>query len=223
LAVWPWTQHGARQRAIIAQAALAQLEQKWVGEAQSATSQSPLPSLARLLALVREIADIEPTRQLPGQRTYVLWEMPRGVGLAVGSNEGSLEDWIALVLGPLLAGNGLLVVPAARHRDATTRLVDALHEAGVPPDVLELSPFGPEAAVELARLPINFAALDVDALLEKRIAVELGKTPDGQHWLKARISVADGPRPEEPGFLRRFALPKTVSIRTLHHGAALEE
>jgi hypothetical protein len=149
--------------------------------------------------------------------------MPRGVGLAVGDDEGLLSNWLALVLGPLLAGNGLLVVPAARHRGATLRLVEALHEAGVPRDVLDVSPHGPEVAVELAKLPIDFAALDVAHSIERRIAAELGKTPPGQNWLKARISLADGPRPEEPGFLRRFALPKTISIRTLHHGAALEE
>ncbi len=43
-----------------------------------------------------------------------------------------------------------------------------------------------------------------------------------QRGLKALISVDDGPRPGETGFLRLFAHPKTVAVRTLHHGAELE-
>ena len=52
----------------------------------------------------------------------------------------------------------------------------------------------------------------------------LGVTEEdaGQRWLKALISIDDGLRPGEPGFLRQFALPKTVAIRTLRHGADLE-
>jgi hypothetical protein len=192
-------------------------------EAPGLIERSALGVAERLVANVGEIADPEQTRPLPGQRTYVLWETPRGVGFATGDDSSRLEDWLALVLAPLLAGNGLLLAPAASHREATLRLVEALYEAGVPRDVLEVSQYGPEAAVELAYLPINFAALDVAESLERRFAEELGRSPDSQRWLKARISVADGPGPEEPGFLRRFALPKTVSIRTLNHGAALEE
>jgi acyl-CoA reductase-like NAD-dependent aldehyde dehydrogenase len=223
LALWPWAQHGARQRAVIVQSALAELGRQLDDEGLGVIERSALRLAERLVANVGEIADPEHTRPLPGQRTYVLWETPRGVGFATGDDSSRLEDWLALVLAPLLAGNGLLLAPAASHREATLRLAEALFEAGVPRDVLEVSPYGPEAAVELAKLPINFAVLDVAEPLERRIAQELGKTPDGQRWLKARISLADGPGPEEPGFLRRFALPKTVSIRTLHHGAALEE
>ncbi len=44
----------------------------------------------------------------------------------------------------------------------------------------------------------------------------------GQNWIKALINMNDGPRPGEVGFLRLFALPKTVVINTLRHGADLE-
>ncbi len=44
----------------------------------------------------------------------------------------------------------------------------------------------------------------------------------GQIWIKALISMKDGPRPGEVGFLRLFALPKTVVINTLRHGADLD-
>jgi hypothetical protein len=39
--------------------------------------------------------------------------------------------------------------------------------------------------------------------------------------LKALLSPLDGAQPGEAGFLRRFALPKVVAIRTLRHGADL--
>ena len=58
----------------------------------------------------------------------------------------------------------------------------------------------------------------------QRVHARLGvpREDEGQKWLKALISMDEGPRPGEPGFLRLFALPKTVSIRTLRHGADLE-
>jgi hypothetical protein len=35
------------------------------------------------------------------------------------------------------------------------------------------------------------------------------------------LSPLDGAQPGEPGFLRRFAWPKVVAVRTLRHGADL--
>jgi hypothetical protein len=77
----------------------------------------------------------------------------------------------------------------------------------------------------IAELPnVTFAAVDAGLALTQYIYMLLadasatGEAP----LLKALITSNDGPGIGEPGFLRRFALPKTVAIRTLHLGADLE-
>ena len=77
---------------------------------------------------------------------------------------------------------------------------------------------------ELAAGPVHFAAIDLPLEDTRALYQVLGRTEEqvGQQWLKALISIADGPIPGEPGFLRLFAHPKTVAVQTLRHGADLE-
>ena len=55
----------------------------------------------------------------------------------------------------------------------------------------------------------------------RRLAARLGQPWEGQRWIKALLTAEDGPAPDGAGFLRRFALPKTIAVRTLRHGADL--
>ncbi|HTE87098.1 MAG TPA: hypothetical protein VK821_20495 [Dehalococcoidia bacterium] len=71
---------------------------------------------------------------------------------------------------------------------------------------------------------MTFAAVDpglAQTLWISQLLADASGTPGSPH-LKALITPADGPALGEPGFLRRFALPKTTAIRTLHLGAELE-
>ena len=107
--------------------------------------------------------------------------------------------------------------PAAQY------LVDSLIKAGVPRETVFLAP--PEDPFQsLAAGPVSFAAVDLTQQGTQALYRVLGVTKEdsGQTWLKALISMNEGPRPGETGFLRQFAYPKAITVQTLRHGADLE-
>ena len=101
----------------------------------------------------------------------------------------------------------------------------ALHEAGVPEASLRvLERGGPGVALALAEEKFHFAVTDMGLSETQAVNERLAATDEehGQTWLKALISMPDSLQPGEPEFLRSFALPRTVAIRTLRHGADLK-
>ena len=180
-----------------------------------------LDTLERLLARADEIARPEPTIELPGQQTHVRWDVPRGCGIILTGNGSPPQSQPCLLFAALLAGNGVVVAADGNQRPMAEVCIRALHEAGVPAASARLAPVNVDLA-ELAQLPaITFAACDAGLERTRRLYAILGDTggtSESPH-LKALITLADGPDIDEPGFLRRFALPKTVAIRTLHLGA----
>ena len=68
---------------------------------------------------------------------------------------------------------------------------------------------------------VRSAAVDGRPALAGALWRALGPTVEGQRSLKGLLSPLDGAQPGEPGFLRRFAWPKMVAVRTLRHGADL--
>ena len=83
---------------------------------------------------------------------------------------------------------------------------------------------GPAAAADLAADPFQFALVHMSLKAERQVYERLAETGEGvgeQNWIKALISMNDGHRPGEVGFLRLFALPKTVVINALRHGIDL--
>lgn len=89
--------------------------------------------------------------------------------------------------------------------------------------MLALGPKGcSRTAAKLAAGPLEFVATDLSLEETRAIYRALGVVATGQSCLKALIATAEGPLPGETGFLRQFALPKTIAIRTLRHGADLE-
>lgn len=180
---------------------------------------------ASVVESVAEILEHEPMITLPGQKNWVDWQTPRGTGFVASDGATPPERFAGMVFGPLLAGNGLIVAPAIALQPLAMVLLRALHRAGVPREVLGIAPHGgPEAAVWLANDMFHFAVTDMGIEETARIYKRLGVTREeqGQRWIKALISMQDGRRPGEEGFLRQFALPKAIAIRTLRHGADLE-
>lgn len=172
-----------------------------------------------------ELIEAEPTISLPGQKNYLNWETPRGKGFVVTDDSTPMSLFVGMVFGPLLAGNGLILAPSAKSRTVSKVLLKCLHRAGIPRTVLDEAPLGGvEIAEALASQMFNFAVTSMSLEQTRQIYRRLGETREveGQHWVKALISMPDGPQPGEPGFVRLFALPKTISIRTLRHGADLE-
>ena len=170
--------------------------------------------LAAAQAARRELGEPLPTLQVPGQRTELRYDTPRGPGL-VRARGTQAAWWLAATL---LAGNSALVVDSPRLATA----VDALLRTGVPGEVLRMESGDLGRLLAAAAAPeVALAAIDGGPAVARALWRELGPTVEGQRSLKALLSPLDGPQPLEPGFLRRFAWPKVVAVNTLRHGADL--
>jgi hypothetical protein len=183
-----------------------------------------LDLMSHLLTQAGEITLPEPTTALPGQQSYVRWDTARGCGLVLTDAGSSLVALVGLVSAALAAGNGLVAMPYLRHRTAGTVFMRALHRAGAPPRSAVLAPVSVSPSAVAVLPQVTFAATDAGLSQTRALQQALAASsanPESPH-LKALISLADGPALGEPGFLRRFALPKTVAVRTLHLGADLE-
>ena len=170
--------------------------------------------VAAIEAAEPELGSPAPTVAVAGQRTELRYNMPRGLTLlrATGPSAGA---WLAATL---LAGNACLVVDSPE----LTEVVSACIEAGVPSEVVRYPDGGAALLRALARDPRPAClASDAGGALTDALRADLGPTAEGQRGLKALLSPLDGAQPGEAGFLRRFALPKVVAIRTLRHGADL--
>ena len=155
-----------------------------------------------------------PTLPVAGQRSELRYETPRGIGLVRATG----EDAAWWLVAPLLAGNALLAFDAEPLAEA----IAALREGGVPADVLAFAEGGAASMIEAApRFEVAFAACDGGPSIARALHAALGPTAEGQRGLKALLSRLDGPQPGEAGFVRRFAWPKLVAVRTLRHGADL--
>ena len=162
----------------------------------------------------RELGAPQPTVQVPGQRTELHYDTPRGLAL-VRARGQQAAWWLAATL---LAGNAAAVIDSP----PLTPVVTALLRAGVPAEMLQAEDGGVERLLALAAAPeVAFAAIDGGPALARTLWRALGPTVEGGRSLKALLSPLDGPQPGEPGFLRRFAWPKVVAVRTLRHGADL--
>ena len=170
--------------------------------------------LAAAQAARRELGRPQPTIPVAGQRTELRYNTPRGVGLLHAAGPDATW-WLAATL---LAANGLALFDSRGLYPVTA----ALLRAGLPPGIVRPDPGGLGAMLAAAGRPaVAFAATDGGPALARALHRELGPTVPGQRSLKALLSRLDGPQAGEPGFVRRFAWPKVVAVRTLRHGADL--
>lgn len=170
--------------------------------------------LAAAQAARRELGRPQLTIAVAGQRTELRHDTPRGVGLLHAAGPEAAW-WLAAAL---LAGNSLGLYDSRGLYPVT----EALLRAGLPPGIVQPDPGGLGAMLDAARRPeVAFAATDGGSGLARALYRELGPTAEGQRSLKALLSRLDGPQAGEPGFVRRFAWPKVVAVRTLRHGADL--
>ena len=173
---------------------------------------------ARALDLVvtraDEIARPTPTLQVPGQHTELRYEIPRGLAI-VRARGPQAPAWLAAAL---LAGNACLVADSP----ASLPVIHALHESGVPDTALRYLDAGVETMLARAQDPrVAIAITDVSGPATDALHAALGPTREHQRFLKALLGPLDGAQPGEPGFLRRFAWPMVIAVRTLRHGADL--
>jgi acyl-CoA reductase-like NAD-dependent aldehyde dehydrogenase len=180
--------------------------------------QSGHPAASQLFAATqaarRELARPYPSPQVPGQHTELRYDLPRGRVLVHASGERA-SLWLATAL---LGGNSALVT----RTEPLTPVVESLHAAGAPRDVLSEVVTTAGEALDLAtHANIDVVAADAGPALARAFHRVLGPTPEGARGLKALFSNLDGARPGEPGFARRFAWPRVIAVRTLRHGADL--
>ncbi|MBI2859381.1 MAG: proline dehydrogenase family protein [Chloroflexi bacterium] len=190
-----------------------------------ATSEQVADVVSSVLGAADELLQKQATLAIPGQTNYLDWTMPRGVGFVATQTGSSPGSMAAMVFAPLLAGNGIALAPDDDLVPLARNMTHALHEAGVPKASLRLlEQGGPGVALSLAEEKFHFAVTDMGLSETQAVNERLAATDEahGQTWLKALISMPDSLQPGEPGFLRSFALPRTVAIRTLRHGADLK-
>jgi RHH-type transcriptional regulator, proline utilization regulon repressor / proline dehydrogenase / delta 1-pyrroline-5-carboxylate dehydrogenase len=80
-----------------------------------------------------------PIDQAPGERNAYRYE-PRGIGLVISPWNFPLAIPTGMVTAALVTGNAVLFKPAEQTPGIALRLVEALHEAGLPPGVLAFLP-----------------------------------------------------------------------------------
>lgn len=171
--------------------------------------------LAAAQAAEREISDVTSTVQAAGQHTELRYDVSRGLGLLRLSGPDAAQ-WLGAAL---LAGNAVGVFDSP----GVTRALAALHEAGVPASALAEVGGGVTALLEVAEAStsVAFEGTDGGPALARALARRLGPTAEGQRSLKGLVSTLDGAQAGEPGFVRRFAWPRAIAVRTLRHGADL--
>ena len=170
--------------------------------------------LAAARAAREELGRPRATIAVAGQHNELWSEPARGLGLVHASGPAATW-WLAA---PLLAGNAVVLVASP----VLAGVVAALCAAGVPETALASVEAAPSALLILAESPrVAFVATDAAGALVRETWARLGRTAEGQRWLKALLSPLEGPQPGEPGFMRRFAWSKTIAVRTLRHGADL--
>ncbi len=181
--------------------------------AEDGRSEDASALLTAAQAARRELGRPQPTIPVAGQRTELRYDTPRGVGLLHAAG----RDAAWWLVAPLLAGNALALFSSP----ALPPVVDALLRAGMAPEAVRPGG-GVDSMLRAARRPeVAFAASDGGAGFARALNRELGATAPGQRSLKALFSRLDGPQAGEPGFVRRFAWPRVVAVRTLRHGADL--
>jgi RHH-type proline utilization regulon transcriptional repressor/proline dehydrogenase/delta 1-pyrroline-5-carboxylate dehydrogenase len=94
-----------------------------------------------------------PIEQAPGERNAYRYE-PRGIGLVISPWNFPLAIPTGMVTAALVTGNAVLFKPAEQTPGIALRLVEALHEAGLPPGVLAYLPgVGEDVGAHLVEHP----------------------------------------------------------------------
>ncbi|MDQ3102989.1 MAG: aldehyde dehydrogenase family protein, partial [Actinomycetota bacterium] len=143
----------------------------------------------------RGAIDLERGRDLlqePGERNTMRYE-PRGVAAVISPWNFPLAIPAGMTAGALAAGNAVVLKPAEQAPGCALRLVEALHEAGVPPAALALLPGYGDTGATLVRSPdvqtIAFTGSGPVGLEILRVAAEVRP---GQVHLKRVVAEMGG-------------------------------
>jgi len=130
--------------------------------------------------------------QVPGERNGMRYA-PRGVAVVVSPWNFPLAIPAGMTAAALAAGNAAVLKPAEQSPATALALVEALHEAGVPPAALNLLPGGGEAGAALVRRPeVHVIAFTGSSAVGLEIVRVAGETPDAQAHVKRVVAEMGG-------------------------------
>ncbi|MCU1497564.1 MAG: rocA1, partial [Acidimicrobiales bacterium] len=130
--------------------------------------------------------------QVPGERNDLRWR-PRGVTAVISPWNFPLAIPAGMVGAALVTGNPVVFKPAEQTPGVALRMVELLHEAGVPPAALALLPgLGEEVGPVLVEHPlVATIAFTGSRAVGLDIVRRAAATPDGQRLVK-RVSAEMG-------------------------------
>jgi RHH-type transcriptional regulator, proline utilization regulon repressor / proline dehydrogenase / delta 1-pyrroline-5-carboxylate dehydrogenase len=130
--------------------------------------------------------------QVPGERNTMRYA-PRGVAAVISPWNFPLAIPTGMTAAGLAAGNAVVLKPAEQSPGSALALVEALHEAGVPPEALALLPGYGEAGAALVRDPrVHVIAFTGSSAVGLEIVRASAETPSEQDHVKRVVSEMGG-------------------------------
>jgi RHH-type transcriptional regulator, proline utilization regulon repressor / proline dehydrogenase / delta 1-pyrroline-5-carboxylate dehydrogenase len=131
--------------------------------------------------------------QAPGEANSYRYE-PRGVGVVISPWNFPLAIPTGMAAAALVTGNAVLLKPAEQTPGVALRLVQILHEAGVPPGVLAFLPgVGEEVGAYLVAHPdVSFVTFTGSKAVGLEIVREAAVHREGQRHVKRVIAEMGG-------------------------------
>jgi RHH-type proline utilization regulon transcriptional repressor/proline dehydrogenase/delta 1-pyrroline-5-carboxylate dehydrogenase len=130
--------------------------------------------------------------QAPGERNTMHFA-PRGVAAVISPWNFPLAIPCGMTAAALAAGNAAVLKPAEQSPASAGALVEALHDAGVPPDALALLPGFGEAGAALVRDPrVHVIAFTGSSAVGLEIVRASAETPESQGHVKRVVSEMGG-------------------------------
>jgi RHH-type transcriptional regulator, proline utilization regulon repressor / proline dehydrogenase / delta 1-pyrroline-5-carboxylate dehydrogenase len=130
--------------------------------------------------------------QAPGERNTMRYAA-RGLCAVISPWNFPIAIPCGMAAAALATGNAALLKPAEQSHGCALALVEALHEAGVPPGVLALLPgFGEAGAALVAHPGVHTIAFTGSSAVGLEILSAAADTPPGQDHLKRVIAEMGG-------------------------------
>ncbi len=130
--------------------------------------------------------------QVPGERNSMRYS-PRGVVAVISPWNFPLAIPTGMTGAGLAAGNAVVLKPAEQSPGSALMLVEALHEAGVPPAALGLLPGYGDAGAALVRDPrVHVIAFTGSSAVGLEIVRAAAETPEGQTHVKRVVAEMGG-------------------------------
>jgi RHH-type proline utilization regulon transcriptional repressor/proline dehydrogenase/delta 1-pyrroline-5-carboxylate dehydrogenase len=130
--------------------------------------------------------------QVPGERNAMRYA-PRGVVAVISPWNFPLAIPTGMAAAALAAGNAVVLKPAEQSPGSALMLVEALREAGVPPEAFSLLPGFGDAGAALVRDPrVHVIAFTGSSAVGLEIVQKAAETPEGQQHVKRVVAEMGG-------------------------------